>query len=237
MTKPVAKPLDRTHRAAPGGAPSADAVPPRRLPQLGRDGRILEGVATTLGADARLHLAPMGPIVGKRFDRLIFRPYNTSTTYANLRRERCGVFHVVDDALLIARSAIGVCDPPPPTRPASAVHGAILSDACQWFAFRVSSIDDSCERSEIVAEVVDQGEQRPFFGFNRAKHAVLEAAILASRVGMLPADVLQVELLRLQAPVRKTGAAEERLAFHLLVDYLKSRLGEAFNDDAFGEIE
>ena len=39
-----------------------------------------------------------------------------------------------------------------------------------------------------------QQHHREFFGFNRAKHAVLEAAILATRVELLPADEILSEL-------------------------------------------
>ena len=52
---------------------------------------------------------------------------------------------------------------------------------------QVRSLDDRNEPAEIVCEVVDRGRLRDFFGFNRAKHAVLEAAILATRTEFLPA--------------------------------------------------
>jgi len=38
---------------------------------------------------------------------LRLRPFQTSTTFHNLKRQRAGVFHVVDDVLLLARAAIG----------------------------------------------------------------------------------------------------------------------------------
>jgi hypothetical protein len=98
------------------------------------------------------------------------------------------VFHVTDDVELIARSAVGCLQPPPPCRPTATVEGWILEDTCRWYAFRVLEFDDSQPRATIDCQVVDSGRVRDFLGFNRARHAVLEAAILATRVQWLSRD-------------------------------------------------
>ena len=76
---------------------------------------------------------------------------------------------------------------PRAVRPTSVVAGAILADACRFYEFRVVELDDRDDRTRIVVETVAQGRHRDFFGFNRAKHAVLEAAILATRTGVAAA--------------------------------------------------
>ena len=97
----------------------------------------------------------------------------------------------------------------------------ILADACRWYAFRVQSIDDSQPRTEIVADVVDRGRTSDFFGFNRAKHAVVEAAILATRVGLLPREDIEAEFARLAPLVQKTGGEREEQAFEFLREYIE----------------
>jgi hypothetical protein len=92
----------------------------------------------------------------------------------------------------------------------------VLRDTCRYFEFRVATIDDSQERVRIEAEVLHAGRLRDFFGFNRAKHAVVEAAILATRTAFLPADEIAAEYRRLAALVDKTGGAQEKAAFELL---------------------
>jgi uncharacterized protein len=181
---------------------------------------ILEGIVTTLNADASANVSPMGPLVEAAMERLVLRPYQTSTTYVNLKRTGEGVFHVTDDVLLLAKAAVGEPDPPPALMPANAVNGVILADACRWYAFHVQSIDDSQPRSQIIADVVDRERIRDFFGFNRAKHAVVEAAILATRIGMLPRDEIAAEFNRLAVIVEKTGGEQERLAFEFLQDHV-----------------
>jgi hypothetical protein len=181
---------------------------------------LLESIVTTLNDNGTPHVAPMGPIVDAGFTRLLLRPYHTSVTYQNLKRAYEGVLHVTDDVELFARAAVGQLAELPRLVPAKAVRGVILENACRWYAFRVISIDDRDERTEILAETVDQGRQRDFFGFNRAKHAVIEAAILATRLDFLEAGHVQAEFDRLAGPIAKTGGHQERDAFNFLKQYV-----------------
>ena len=190
-------------------------------PALGAEGRILEGIVTTLNADGSPNISPMGPIVDDALDRLWLRPFQTSTTYQNLKRTGAGVFHLTDDVELFAQAAVGQPDPLPRLRPAENITGVILANACRWFAFKIESLDDSAERTSIVARVIDRGVQRDFLGFNRAKHAVHEAAILATRLHLIDAAEIQAEFARLAIPIEKTGAAAEHRAFNFLQDYVK----------------
>jgi hypothetical protein len=185
---------------------------------------ILEGLVTTLSLDGVANIAPMGPEVDadSTLARFVLRPYRDSTTYRNLKARGEGVLHVTDDVLLLAQTAIGAAvEPPPTTRPADVVAGVILRDACRFSEFRVIELDDREDRTRIVAESVAQGRQRDFFGFNRAKHAVVEAAILATRTQWLPLRDLLLEFRKLEVLVQKTGGPSEHAAFHLLHQYLR----------------
>jgi hypothetical protein len=184
---------------------------------------ILEGLVTTLDADGSPHLAPMGPRVEGEFRHFTLRPFPTSNTYRNLLRHPEGVLHVTDDALLLAQAAVGAVDVFPPVRPAERVRGVVLIDSCRHFEFRVQSVDDSTERVTIEVEVVHVGRTRDFFGFNRAKHAVVEAAILATRLHLLPLAEVAAEFAKLRVIVGKTGGPDE----HAAMDLLEAKLREA----------
>jgi hypothetical protein len=181
---------------------------------------ILEGIVTTLSPEGDLNIAPMGPRVDDSFERFILRPFQTAQTYRNLKAHGEGVLHVTDDVLLLARAALGPVEPSPPRMPAAQVRGFVLQGACRYYEFRVRSIDDRRERAEMEAEVVYAGRLRDFFGFNRAKHAVLEAAILATRTDFLPLDEVEVEYRKLAVVIDKTGGEAEHRAFALLRDHL-----------------
>jgi hypothetical protein len=187
---------------------------------------ILEGIVTTVEPDGGVNIAPMGPRVGEDFAAgtpraFTLRPFRTARTYANLKAHGEGVLHVTDDVLLLARAALGPVEPPPPLVPAAQVRGWVLAGACRYHEFRVTACDDRAERADIEVEVVHTGRLRDFFGFNRAKHAVVEAAILATRTALLPAEEIAAEFRRLAVLVEKTGGVQEREAFALLERYVR----------------
>ena len=183
-------------------------------------GMILEGLVTTLNDDGSPHLAPMGPRVDAGFTRLLLRPFPTSETYRNLVAHPEGVLHVTDDALLIARAALGAAQPFPAMERAQRVRGFALADCCRCHEFVVRSIDASGERVHIDAEVVHTARHRDFWGFNRAKHAVIEAAILATRLHLLPRTEVEAEYRKLRVIVDKTGGPDELEAMAFLDQHL-----------------
>lgn len=191
-------------------------------PTSAADLLIVEGIMTTLGADGAPNIAPMGPRVDRAFQQFILRPFTTSTTYRNLKRSGQGVFHIVDDVLLLGRAAIGALDPQPLLRCARSIEGVILEDACRWYELVVEELDDRSERTTIRCRVNASGTQRDFFGFNRAKHAVVEAAILATRIGILPAEEILRDIERLAVIVDKTAGIQERQAFDFLRRYIEA---------------
>ena len=109
---------------------------------------IVEGLVTTLGPEGQAHLAPMGPEAEPDFRRLVLRPFTTAQTFRNLRNHPEGVFHVVDDAELLARAAIGPIAPP--VRPAGQVRGFVVLEACRYFEFRALRIDAGSGRDALT---------------------------------------------------------------------------------------
>ena len=181
---------------------------------------ILEGIVTTLGDGGSVNISPMGPLVSDDFRRLTLRPFQTSRTFRSLKAHGEGVFHVTDDVELLAKAAVGPIEAP--VRPAQRVRGWILEGACRAYEFRVVEVDDRAERATLHAEIVRREEMREFFGFNRAKHAVVEAAVLASRVHILPVTNILAQLRDLDVLVTKTGGPAERRAFDFLKSYVES---------------
>jgi hypothetical protein len=187
---------------------------------------ILEGIMTTQNSSGVLNIAPMGPIVDESMQRLLLRPYQSSTTYQNLKQSRRGVFHVTDDVEMLAAAAIGQL-PPPATIDVAEAGVPVLAGACRWYGVEVDTLDDSQERTEIVCRTTAQGRLRDFFGLNRAKHAVVEAAILATRIKMLPGEEIRRQYEQLSILVEKTAGDAERRAFEKLSKYVESYQPEA----------
>jgi uncharacterized protein len=180
---------------------------------------ILETIVTTMDAAGTINFAPMGVEWGE--ETIVLKPFLETTTFRNLSATRAAVVNLTDDAMLFAQGAIS--SPQFPSVPASVVRGAVLEAACSWRELEVLAIDATPPRSRIDARVVYRGVRREFIGFNRARHAVLEAAILATRTHLLPAEQIRDEYARLQIVVDKTAGPREREAMQLLTEYVRSR--------------
>lgn len=182
---------------------------------------ILEALVTTVDELGHVNLAPMGPHVDSGLTQFILRPFNTSRTYANLRATGCAVVHISDNTLLLAQAAINQLVGLPDLVKLDDSRFIRLADCCRWFALEIDHWLEDPMRPAAVCRLVASGSVRDFFGFCRAKHAVVEAAILATRVHMLNSGFLQSELDRLRTLVDKTGGTDEIDAFDLISAFVE----------------
>jgi len=180
---------------------------------------IIESIVTTIDGEGRVNCAPMGVEWGD--DVIVLKPFLDTATYRNVSATQAAVVNLIDDARVFARAAIS--NPEYPTKPAAVVPGVVLTDGCSWRELRVRAIDSTPPRSRIEMDVVHRGVTREFIGFNRARHAVLEAAIYATRLHLLDRDFIDGEMSRLQVIVDKTAGPHEQEAMALLVDFIRSR--------------
>jgi uncharacterized protein len=190
-----------------------------RLPEAA----IVETVTTTINPDGTVNCAAMGVEWGDEI--IVIKPYRSTRTLRNLRATGAAVVNLTDDILLFTQAALG--NPQPPTRPTAAIDGAVLADACSWREVTVEAIDASGPRARVTTRVVARGAGREFLGFNRARHAVLEGSIVASRAQLLPAADVRAELERLQVLVDKTAGPREREAMELVRRHVRAAVGDA----------
>jgi hypothetical protein len=181
---------------------------------------LVETVVTTTGSDGVVNCAAMGVRWGD--EELVFWPFDATRTLRNLRVHGEAVVHLTDDVLLFVQAALG--HPSPAMRPASAIDGAVIEDANAWREVVVTEIAAGSHRAQVRARVVAAGAgTRPPLGLCRAKHAAVEASILASRLKWLDAEHVAAELVRLQELVDKTGGSCERAAMDYVRRYVAER--------------
>ena len=188
---------------------------------------ILEGLITTRNPDGTIRVRPMGPVFSDAHaDSFLLRPYEPSGTLDNLLRTGEGVLHVTDNVLLIAQAALKQLKSCPPAHAAVTVEGAVLEESCHWQEFKVVGHRPNSPRHELNCHVLHRGTHRNFWGFNRARHAVLEATILATRIGILPDHEIRAAMVALQLPVEKTAGPVEISAWNLVRDTVVQSLGK-----------
>jgi hypothetical protein len=184
---------------------------------------LIETVVTTIGRDGVVNCAAMGVRWGD--DELVFWPFDATRTLKNLRFRGEAVVHLTDDVLLFVESALG--HPRPPMRDASSVAGSVIEEASAWREVVVTEIEptnDELPRSRVRARVVASGTGtcEPA-GLCRARHAAVEASILASRLKWLGAQRVLAELEPLQELVDKTAGPRERAAMDYVQRYVAER--------------
>ena len=189
----------------------------------GDQAALIETVVTTTGSDGVINCAAMGVRWGE--EQLVFWPYNSTRTLANLRFRGEAVVHLTDDVLLFVQAALG--HPRPPMRAASAIAGSVIEEVNSWREVVVSEItpgEGPTARSRVRARVVAAGTgTRQPLGLCRARHAAVEASILASRLRWLGSERGLGELARLQELADKTGGPRERAAMAYVRAYVEER--------------
>jgi len=184
---------------------------------------LIETVVTTIGSDGVVNCAAMGVRWGEQ--ELVFWPFEATRTLKNLKSRGEAVVHLTDDVLLFVESALG--HPRPPMRDASVIAGRVIEQASYWREVVVTEIapsDDELPRSRVRARVVAEGTgtARPS-GLCRARHAAVEASIVASRLRWLGGERVVAELDRLQELVDKTAGPRERAAMDYVRRYVAER--------------
>ena len=175
---------------------------------------IREVIVTSVDRDGNPHLAPMGvhELEGGVKAILPFRP---STTLDNLLATRCAVINCTDDVRVFAGCLTGRRDWP--LLPAGQVAGVRLADCLAHTEVELVSVEDDDIRPRLLCRPLHTAQHAPFPGFNRAQFAVLEAAILVSRLHILPWAKIEAELDYLRVIHGKTAGPREQEAWNWLM--------------------
>jgi hypothetical protein len=178
---------------------------------------ICECIVTTLGDEGRVHVAPLGLI--EDGDGWIIAPFRPSSTLDNLRTTPFAVANFTDDVLVFAGCLTGNKDWP--TRRAADIPGAVLDGSLAHAELAVERVEEDELRPRFHCRIVHDAIHAPFRGFNRAQAAVIETAILASSLKMLPREKIEQELAYLQIAVEKTAGSREHEAWRILVEKIE----------------
>ena len=214
-----------------GGGPGAGDrphAPCRSRPHAARQERaiampyISESIITTADRSGKVHIAPIGIIAEK--DGWVIAPFRPSVTLDNLAEVPFAVANYTDDVRIFAGCLTGRRDWPtvavdgyPVPRLAAALAHSVLS---------VESIADDGVRPRHFCRVVQEETHAPFTGLNRAKAAVVELAILVSRLKMLPREKIEAEIAYLAIAIEKTAGPDEKEAWGWLMQRVSDHLAD-----------
>jgi hypothetical protein len=179
---------------------------------------IYETVITTVNADGSAHIAPFG--IRERDGFVIVAPFRPSASLDNLLRTGRAVVNFTDDVRVYAGALTGRRTWP--VRPAQYIEGHVLESALAHREMELAEVKDDAVRPELTFRVVHEAIHAPFHGFNRAQAAVLEAAVLVSRLHMLPPEKIASEIAYLTIAIEKTAGEREREAWNWLIERIEN---------------
>ena len=170
---------------------------------------IFETIVTTCSAAGHVHVAPMGVRYVER--DVVLMPFRPSTTLANIEATGRAVLNLLTDVRVFAGCVTGRRDWP--TVRLAADAGVRLEAALGHVELRLVEQRDDAQRPVLRLAREHEAQHAPFLGFNRAQAAVIEGAVLVSRLHMLPADKVDSELRYLQIAIDKTAGPAEAEAW------------------------
>ncbi len=173
---------------------------------------IFELIVVSEDKDGRPHIAPFG--VRRQHHQILIAPYRPSTTLDNLLNQGRATLNMTDDVRVFAGALIGhEC-----WQLSRLNHAWILDSTLSYQLLKLSHVNQDAVRPTLYFDVLDSVNVSPFVGFNRAQHAVIELAVLVSRLHLLPLTLIQQEMQTLQTIVEKTAGDREWQAWQWLVE-------------------
>ncbi len=186
--------------------------------------RIVETIVTTIDASGNPHIAPLGLI--QDGEHWIIAPFRPSRTLDNLLANPCAVASHTGDVRVIAGCVTGRRDWP--TVPADVVKGVRLRDTVSHWELAVDHVSEDPQRPRFHCRVAHQASHAVWSGYNRAEAAVLELAVLSTRLNMLPPEKIDAELKYLEIAIAKTAGPRELEAWGWLMERITAfRSGDA----------
>ncbi len=188
---------------------------------------ILETIVTSLNADGSAHIAPFG--IREQEGLVLIAPFRPSTSLDNLLRAKTAVLNLTDDVRVFAGSLTGRHHWP--LRKATQINGWVLQNALAHRELELEKVEEDEVRTKLWFRVVHEQNHQPFRGFNRAQAAVIELAVLVSRLHLLPAAKIDSEIQYLTIAIEKTAGEREQEAWEWLMEAVENFRAEQDGDN------
>ncbi len=175
---------------------------------------IFETIIISTDIDGSPHVTPFG--VKYEDDLVIISPFKPSKTLSNILTTHCATMNFTDDVRVFAgaltkRQAWTLL-------PAKEIKSQRLEGCLTHTELLLVEVREDAVRPQLVMRQLATQHHAGFKGFNRAQAAVIELAVLTSRLHLLPPEKIKEELTYLQIAIDKTAGERELEAWGWLMD-------------------
>jgi uncharacterized protein len=178
---------------------------------------ILESIITSVDKIGNVHATPFG--IRMEGEYVVISPYKPSTTLDNILVTKHAVLNLTDDVRVFAGALTS--HKTWTYVETSKIKGFRLVECLTHMELKLVEIREDAIRPQLVMEKVFEAQHGFFKGFNRAQAAVIELAVLVSRIHMLPRERIETELAYLQIAIDKTAGAHELEAWGWLIEKIE----------------
>lgn len=187
---------------------------------------IYETIVSTVNIRGEPHVTPFG--IRMQDGLVVISPFKPSTTLDNILATGCAVVNMTDDVRVFAGALTGrqVWD----LVPSKQISGFRLASTLVHRELKLVKIEDDAVRPQLFLEIVHETQHQSFQGFNRAQAAVIELAVLVSRLKRLPMEKISQEMDYLKIAIEKTAGPRELEAWGWLVEAVNNHLA-AIHDE------
>jgi uncharacterized protein len=179
---------------------------------------IFETIIITTNALGEAHVTPFG--VQHEGDCIVISPFKPSKTLENILQSKTATMNLTDDVRVFAGALTQ--RKPWDLIKANEIQGFRLADCLNHIELALADIREDDVRPQLIMRKVEMEHHQEFKGFNRAQSAVIELAVLASRLHMLPPEKIKAELNYLQIAIDKTAGEREQEAWSWLTDKINA---------------
>ncbi|MDZ4211762.1 MAG: DUF447 family protein [Methylotenera sp.] len=183
---------------------------------------IFETIISSIDISGNVHVTPFG--IQLQDNLVVISPYKPSATLNNILATQQAVMNLTDDVRVFAgaltrRQAWTLV-------PTQKILGFRLLETLVHKELKLVEVIEDAQRPQLLMEVVHEEQHHPFSGFNRSQAAVIELAVLASRLHMLPKEKVLSELSYLKIAIDKTAGERELLAWSWLTEKIENFYAE-----------
>lgn len=173
---------------------------------------IFELIVVSEDAQGNPHIAPFG--IRRRNHQVLIAPYRPSTSLDNLLQQGRATLNMTDDVRVFAGALTG--------HECWAIkrdnQAWVLDSALSYQTLKLQQVEDNELRPTLYFDVLESKTLSAFAGYNRAQNAVIELAVLVSRLHLLPIAQIKQEMQYLHNAISKTAGEREWQAWQWLAE-------------------
>ena len=180
---------------------------------------IRESIVITTDLKKKPHVVPMGITFNKK--KLFISPFIPSKTYLNLKANPYAVINFTDDVNIFVDALLGKKNFK--MQSTKKIKSFYLKNALSYIEVKVTKFIENKIRPKFECKILKETSIDSFKGFNRAQLSVIEAAILVSRIDILPKEKIKKEINYLQIAIDKTAGKNEKIAWKKLIKKINDK--------------